>query len=294
MALYTSYDQVGKAEDVSDIISNISPTKTPFVSSIGDDKVTARLFEWQEDSLRAVQVNANLEGFTAADATLTATTSRTNVTQILEKTIKVSMTSDAVKLHGRAKETAYQLAKASEEVKRDLEHAMVGLLQAAVTGDAATARKFASAASQIHADTTTAGGTSALTEAMVLANHQAVYNAGADPSIFMIKPADSIIVANFAAVANTRIRDYGDGTKIVNAVKLYVSPFGELKVVLNRFMKTTNAITYDPAMWKRAVLRNWSRTLLAKVGDNESHMIVGEFSLKHMNQKASGLINALT
>lgn len=293
MALYTTYDQVGKQEDISDVISNISPTKTPFISAIGDDTVKARLFEWQEDSLRAVQVNANIEGFTAADATLTATTSRTNVCQILEKTIKVALTSDAVRTYGRAKETAYQLAKASEEVKRDLEHAMVGLLQAAVAGDAVTARKFASAASQVAAGTTTAGGTAALTETMVLANHQLVYNAGADPSVFMIKPADSIIVANFAA-ATGRVRDPGESQKIVNSVKVYISPFGELKIVLNRFMKTTNALTFDPSMWKKCVLRNWSRTMLAKTGDNESHMIVGEFSLKHMNQSASGLINALT
>lgn len=293
MALYTTYDQVGKAEDISDVITNISPTKTPFQSMIGDDTVKARLFEWEEDALRAVQVNANIEGFTAADATLTAMTARTNVTQILEKTIKVSTTSDAIKTYGRAKETAYQLAKASAEVKRDLEHAMVGLLQAAVTGSAGVARQFASAASQVAAGTTTAGGSSALTEAMVLANHQLVYNAGADPSIFMIKPADSIIVANFAA-ATGRVRDPGESQKVVNSVKIYVSPFGELKVILNRFMKTTNALTFDPDMWRKAVLRNWSRTALAKVGDNEMHMIVGEFSLKHMNQSASGLINALT
>jgi hypothetical protein len=34
--------------------------------------------------------------------------------------------------------------------------------------------------------------------------------------------------------------------------------------------------------------------MLAKTGDNEMHMLVGEFSLKHLNQKASGMINALT
>lgn len=293
MALYTTYDQVGKAEDISDVISNISPTKTPFLSGISDTDIHARLFEWEEDSLRAVQVNAQLEGFTAADATLTPMISRTNVSQILEKTIKVSMTSDAVKTYGRAKETAYQLAKGAEEVKRDLENAMVGVLQAAVTGAAATARQFASAPSQIAAGTTTAGGSAALTEAMVLANHQLVYNAGGDPSVFMIKPADAIIVANFAA-ATGRVRDPADQQKIVNSIKIYISPFGELKIILNRFIKTTNAMTYDPDMWKRCVLRPWTRTMLAKTGDNEAHNIVGEFSLKHMNQLASGLINALT
>lgn len=296
MALYSSYDVVGAAEDISDIISNISPTKTPFLQSIGTDSVHNKLFQWEEDSLRAVQVNAQIEGFTASDATLAATVLRNNVTQILEKTIKVSMTTDAEKLYGRAKETAYQIAKGAEEVKRDLENACVGVLQAIVNSGIGTARQFASAPFQVAGGTTTAGGTAALTEAMVLANHQLCYNAGADPSVMMIKPADSVIVANFAA-ATGRVRDPGNTdspTKIVNAVKVYVSPFGELKVVLNRFQKTTNVMTYDPDMWKLCILRNWSRTMLAKTGDNEMHNIVGEFSLKHLNQSASGLINALT
>jgi hypothetical protein len=293
MALYTSYDQIGKAEDVSSVITDITPTKTPFLSSLGDDKVTARSFDWQEDALRAVQVNAQLEGFTASDATLTATTLRTNYTQILEKTIKVSTTSDVIKTHGRAKETAYQLARAGEEVKRDLENAMVGIAQAAVAGAAGVARKFTSALNQIAAANTTAGGTAAITEAKILATHQLCYNAGAEPTVLMIKPADSLIVNTFAA-ATGRTRDLGGDKKFVNVIDVYVSPFGSLKITMNRFLKTTHAILYDPADWKRCVLRNWSRTMLAKTGDNEMHMLVGEFSLKHNNQLSSGMIDALT
>ena len=294
MATYQTYQQIGLAEDVSSVISNISPTKTPFQSMIGSEKVHAKLFEWQEDSLRAVQVNAAVEGFTASDATLTPTVMRSNVTQILEKTIKVSATSDVVKTYGRAKETAYQLAKAGEEVKRDLEHAMVGLDQAAVTGDASTARQFASALNQIDAGVQNDAGTAALTEAMILTLHQELYDNGSDPSVLMIKPADSLITAGFAAVADSRSRDIRDSKKVVNAVDIYVSPFGELRIVINRFIKATHALMFDPAMWSKAVLRPWTRTMLAKTGDNEMHMLVGEFSLKHKNYKASGTIENLT
>ena len=294
MATYQTYQQIGLAEDVSDVISNISPTKTPFQSSIGSEKVSAKLFEWQEDSLRAVQVNAQVEGFTASDATLVPTVMRSNVTQILEKTVKVSSTSDAAKTYGRAKETAYQIAKAGEELKRDLEHAMVGLDTAAVTGDATTARKFASALNQIDAGVANTAGTTALTEAMLLTLHQELYENGSDPEIFMIKPADSLITAGFAAVANSRARDIRDTRKVVNVVDIYVSPFGELKIVINRFIAATFALMYSPDMWKKCVLRPWTRTMLAKTGDNESHMLVGEFSLKHKNYKASGTIEALT
>lgn len=303
MATYTTYDQVGKAEDVSDIISNISPTKTPFQASLKSEKISARSFDWQEDELRAVQVNAKVEGFTASDATLSATTLRSNVAQILEKTIKVSATADVIKTYGRAKETAYQLSKAGEEVNRDLEHAFVGLDQAAVTGNSTTARRMASAIYQISASTTVTTDSSTsttgsqagpLTEANVLSLHQTLYNEGADPSILMVKPADARLVAAFTG-ASGRNRTINDGSKtLVNAVDLYVSPFGELKVVINRFLKADHALMYDPDMWRKAVLRPWSRTMLAKDGDNEKHLLVGEYSLKHMNQKGSGKIKNLT
>lgn len=303
MPTYTTYDQVGKAEDVSEIISNISPTRTPFQASLKTEKISARSFDWQEDSLRAVQTNAQVEGFTASDATLSATTLRSNVAQILEKTIKVSATADVIKTYGRAKETAYQLSKAGEELNRDLENAMVGVTQAAVTGNSSTARQMASALNQIDAavtittdsDTGTAGNQAGpLTETNVLALHQALYNEGGDPSILMVKPADARLVANFTG-ASGRNRTINDGSKtLVNAVDLYVSPFGELKVVINRFLKSDHAIMFDPDMWRKAVLRPWSRTMLAKDGDNEKHLLVGEYSLKHMNFKASGKIVNLT
>lgn len=295
MALYTTYDTVGIKEDVSDIISNLSPTKTPFQSLCGSDKTRNRTFSWLEDSLRAVQVNAAIEGFTAADATLTPPVSRSNTTQILQKAFKISGTEDAVDQYGRAKETAYQTSIAMEEVKRDLENAMVGVAQAAVVGDTVTARKMASAINQVHANTTvTNGAPAALTEAMVLSAGQKAYTEGADPSVLMIKPADSLIVSGFTGAAG-RTRTFNDGQKTVtNVVNLYVSPFGEYKVVLNRFLNTAYALLVDPEMWSQVTLRPWTKEVMAKTGDNTLILILGEFSLKHKNQKGSALINNLT
>jgi hypothetical protein len=294
MTTYSTYDQVGLAEDVSDVIENISPTKTPFQSSIGSEKISARLFEWQEDALRAPADNKKIEGFVASDVARTATTMRSNNTQIMQDTFRISATADVVKTYGRAKETAYQLAKVGEELKRDLEFAFVGQKNAAVTGDdSSVAREMASAFNMIDNDNVEAGGTAALTETMLLNNHQDIYNDGGEPNIFMIKPADSLIVSNFSA-ASGRTRDFGQDKRITNVVDLYVSPFGELKVVLNRFMLSTTAMLLQTDMWKKCVLRNWTREKLGKDGDAERHMVVGEFSLKHKAFKSSGYIDAIT
>ena len=132
-----------------------------------------------------------------------------------------------------------------------------------------------------------------LTETNLLACHKAIYDNGGEPEILMIKPADALIVAGFAA-ASGRQRDFGSSKTITNVVDLYVSPWGELKVVMNRWLLATVAFLYDPAMFKKCVLRNWSREMLAKDGDAERHMVVGEFSLKHKNFKSSGYIANLT
>ena len=44
MATYTTYDQVGKAEDVSSIITDITPTDCPLYSTIRSEKVHCSCF----------------------------------------------------------------------------------------------------------------------------------------------------------------------------------------------------------------------------------------------------------
>lgn len=298
---FRTYNQVGIKEDISDVISNISPTATPFQSLIGQESVNNTVYQWQEDELAAVAANAQVEGADGTDATMAATVMRSNYTQIMAKTVRVSATSDAVSTYGRAKETAYQLSKKSAELKREFEFALVGSARNAAAGSSSVARQFgnvwgndAGGNALINSAVITNNATAAaLTEAMVLGVNQKLYEAGGDASYLMIKPADSLIVAGFAAAAG-RTRDFETGTKLVNVVDIYVSPFGTQKVVLNRFMKADAALLFDPANWKKAVLRPFSRTLLAKTGDSDRHFIVGEFGLKHVNYKASGAITGLT
>lgn len=300
---FKTYDQVGIKEDISDVITNISPTKTPFQSLLKTERVANRLFQWQEDSLNAVTSNAQVEGFTASDSTMNPTVMRSNYTQIMAKTVNVSATADVMSTYGRAKETAYQLAKKADELKRELEFHLVGKVQNASAGDASSnARTFANAFgtdvnsdSVIDASVTTDASSAALTEDMILSTGQKMYEAGAEGKYLFVKPADSLIVAAFTKAAGRyRTFDGGSEKTVVNVVDLYVSPFGEYKVVINRFQKASEALIVDPTMWSLCVLRPWTRELLAKTGDNDRHLIVGEFSLKHKNYKGTGRITGLT
>ena len=52
----------------------------------------------------------------------------------------------------------------------------------------------------------------------------------------------------------------------------------------------TSAFLLDTIMWRCAVLRPFSRTLLAQTCDSQKHFVVSEYCLMNMNQKASGKI----
>lgn len=295
MATMTSYDQVGKKEDVSDVITNISPTKTPFSTLSGAEGITNIVHQWQEDALAAVQANSQVEGSNAVVATQVPTTLRQNNSQIMMDTASVSGTADVVKTYGRNKELAYQMTKKAAQLKRNLEYAFVGTGQTALLGNDATARTMAGYQAQLDPSVVQTLGTAGpLTESILLTTLQTLYDNGAEPDTIMIKPADSLKVAAFAAAAGREKFIQNDDKKIVNVVNVYVSPFGEQKVVLNRFQRITDCLVFEAGMWKKLTLRNWFRETLAKVGDSTQVQLVGEFSLKHKNYFASGMITNLT
>lgn len=290
-----SYDLVGKKEDISNIISMISPTKYPFTTMTGSGKVTQTYFEWMEDKLRDAAENAQVEGFTATPTARSQPQMRGNVTQIMQDTFEVTGTSDVVTTYGRAKDSARQAAKAAEALKKDLEHAYVGTGQAMVKPtDNSSARKFAGVQAQI--DETmyvyTGGSSTAMDEPKLLEAIQKCYDEGSDPDTIMVTPTRSLTVADFAKASgrSRQIPNGGSDRKIVNVVDLYVSPFGQQKVVLNRHLKAGDTLVFEPAMWERQTLRPWSRETLAKTGDSTKMMIVGEFSLKHANAFATAIV----
>jgi hypothetical protein len=302
MATYQTYQMVGIKENISDVITNLSPRKTPFQSSIGSEKVTQPLFQWQEDSLRAVQTGvtagtngaAAVEGADASFITAVPTVMRNNYTQIFTEAVQVSDRADIVSTYGRKREMAYQMAKSAAAVKRDVENAMVGSAQTKNAGSGSTASLLSGFQQQL--DTSTVirpGANGPLTEALLVQALQAAFTNGAEPSRIHVTPSNSVVVAGFASAAGRyrTISSPGDkNTTVTNVVNLYVSPFGECKVEINRFQRAANTLIFEPDMWSKPTLRPWERKDLAKTGDSTKAMILGEFSLKHKNFFASAAV----
>ena len=187
---FKTYDQVGKKEDISDVISNIAPTQTPFQSLIGDEGADNTLYQWQEDDLSAVKDNAAVEGADATDEAMTPTVMRSNVTQIFHEDHQgLGHLGPREDLRPREGNPAYQLGKKSMELKREMEYALIGKAQNAIVGTSATARKFGNvfgldaAGTAMISPTVTVDHTAtpaALTEADVLTVNQKLYENGAD------------------------------------------------------------------------------------------------------------------
>ena len=311
MPTYTKYDAVGQREDLSDVIYNISPTDTPIMSSIGKTKATAVNHEWQTDSLAAATTsNALVEGADATSATMSPTTRLGNLTQIVGKTVQVSGTLESVDKAGRKSEKAYQLAKASAEIKRDIE-TIITANQAAVAGNGTnTARKMSSLLSfiktntSVGAGTTTAGAdpttigvsarvdadtTRTFTEAMLKEVVREVFASGGTPSVLMVSPALKQTVSGFTGLAAQRYQAPVSGqATILAGADIYQSDFGQISIVPNRFMRSRDALVLDPEYAALAYLRPFQTIELAKAGDTDKTQILAELTLEVRNEAAHG------
>ena len=139
-----TFQSGNNAEDVTDIIMNISPVDTPLLTLAKRSKAEATYTQWPIESLSAVDsTNANVEG---DDATVDPSSTPTlvgNYTQLVDKVASVTTTQNAIHKYGVSDEMAKQMAKKGKELKRDMESIML-LNQARVVGAVATAQKMRS------------------------------------------------------------------------------------------------------------------------------------------------------
>ena len=317
MATYTTYipegGAVGQREDLSNTIYNIAPTETPVVSSIGKTKATATYHEWQTDDLAAANNDGLLEGADAAAASATPTVRVGNRTQIQGKTVHVSGTLDAVDKAGRKTETAYQLAKSGQELKRDMEKTILSNVDQSA-GTTATPRLLGGIQTWLKSNfvtmtdgvapttadgnnTRTEGATAAaFTEAKLKECVKKVFENGGSPTMLVVPPTQKQVVSEFAGIAAQRYEaPKAKATTIIGAADVYLSDFGTLSVVPDRFMTADDtpaeqALVLDPTMASIATLRPFQSQLLAKTGDSEKHQMIVEYTLAVNNEKAHGIV----
>lgn len=298
---FQSFDSVGNREDISDVIYNISPMDTPFLSlcEIVDAKNT--LHEWQTETLSAAGPNAQLQGDEVAFASVTPTVRIGNRTQISRKEAIVSATQDVLSKAGKDKELAHQTARRSKELRRDMEYVLCSN-QAPVTGSAGVAQQLRPLCGWYSTNSSRGAGGAAgtvsasavdgtqrvLTENLLKPVLQNVWTAGGEPGVVMVGPYNKTVISGFTGNA-TRFDDSED-KKLVATIDVYESDFGMLRIMPNRFQRERDCHVVTKGLWGVAFLRKPTITPLAKTGDAEKVMIVTEYTLEARNEAGSGII----
>ena len=295
---FKTYDATAIREDLSDVIYDISPTDTPFLSSIaGKGTVANTTFEWQTDALTAASgTNYHVEGAAVGAAATTATARLNNKTQISKKVVEVSGTHEAVNNAGKKSEMAHQLAKASKELKRDMETSLLALNDS-VTGDASTARETRGAAHFITTNVTdagTSGSHAAVIEADITAVAESTWTQGGEPSTILLGATNKKLVTAMTGRASETRSVVDDNKSIYNAVEVYVSDFGTFNITLDRFCDQDVVYFLDHDMWSVEYLRDFQTVDIAKEGDSEKKMLLVEFGLRCGNEAANGKIRYTT
>ncbi len=303
---FETYDSVGIREDLADIIHNISPTETPFMSNVGKGSSKGTYHEWQIDSLDTPVDNKAIEGDDATPEAVTPTSRVGNYTQIADKVISISGTDLAADNAGRASEMAYQLAKRGMEIKRDMETTLVGTNKGRSAGSSGVARELGSVLSWIATNENATGtapagdGTDArvdgtlraLDESMLTDVIDQTWLSGGNPDIIMANSTQKRAITGFTGNA-TKYKEVDD-KKVINAVDVYVSDYGELMVVPNRFMRQSDVMILETDMWSVDYYRDFHTVDLAKTGDNEKKQMLVEYTLTSKQEAASGIIADLS
>ena len=290
----------GIREQLNDIITDVSPTETPFFTKCGKESASNTYVEWQTAELRAPDAAGAIEG-SDTGSEFNPTVRVGNYTRIGKQGFKVSGTATALNLAGRQKEYAYQALQAGKELKRDLEMALLGT-QARDPGSSSKARQLCGVGGWIASNVSgsadfpddpdgtggfVAGTAADFAQADFDALLQAIWTAGGEPDRVYLS-ADLMAKCVSELEGNNNQRNQVAPTSVSNNVVRYSTPWGEISFIPDRFMPAGSIYVVDSSKWKVATLRGWKQEKLAKTGDSMHGQIVGEHTLISLNEKASG------
>ncbi len=294
---------LGNREDLLDLITNISPTATPFFSSVAKGTAVATTHEWLTDELKAASLGGLIEGDEAAYISLTPRARLSNFTQIWNNAYEVSRTQDMVSKAGVSSEVAYQATKAMKEHVRDIEFSIFANTVAGAVGDGtAVARSIKSIGAFItrNKDVNVLAG---VLEDDINDQLALVWNDGGEPdTVFCssgIKKQFSDFTADVNRTANINV-DGSSDRKLVISIDIYESDFGVLQLIPDRFVGDVGGTSggrggtalgsimhcVEMSKWRFDFLMNPKTEELAKTGDAQRHWIISEGTLVGLAPKS--------
>lgn len=320
--------QVGTAnrEDLLDIITNISPMDTLLLSGLEKGPASNIVHEWLVDILASfgdpangnTDVEAVAEG---SDATFDALVPRKrlcNLTHILRRTFDVSDTQRDINTAGIRDEYVYQMRKASMELARFIEFALVhserqdqlvsgndgavtprkmdGIYAYAAASDPTCATTLGLGSNEVGTVTDLTASPSVDITAELLNGHlEDMWEKGAMVDTIHVNAPQKRILSQLTLNPNSQVRyniPVTDRT-VVNTVDFYQSDFGTQQIFLHRYQRKDRIFTSEIDKLRIAVLRPVLAVELAKVGSSTKGMIEWEGTLECLAPNAIGYIDGL-
>jgi len=304
--------RVGVREDLDDKIAALFPDDTPFIDAIGRSKASNTYTEWQTDSLVAANANnATIQGDDLTNDSRPNTTRVGTHTQIMKKVVGSSTTVEWTNKAGRRSELAREIMKAGRELRTDMEARCSGNY-ASVAALAGTAGQTAGALAWLTTNTSrgatgsnggfsagivaaaTNGTQRAYTEALLKPVLQSIWVNGGNPKMVITNGTQKQAEAGFLGLATQRRETGNKKLTIVAGADAYVSDFGTIQFVPDRFCSARDALIVDPEYWDIAVGDSMQVNDLAKTGLATRKEMHTEFALRCLNQAASGVVADLT
>ncbi len=285
-----TYVAVGNKDDISDLITNISPKETPFYTACSKVAATATTHEWLEDSLRDPAPNKKVEGFEYGVKDPAKRSRLGNYTQIFSVGYGVTATQEVVAKHGKiTSEIGYQMRKAMREIALDVELALI-TQSTKNQGSETTERELGGVPFWIATNATAAAGP--FTEDLLNEALQDCWAKGGNPTKVYLSGAQKRKVSSWSGDGDKYLDQ--NSKKLVNSISVYESDFGIVSFVPHRMMPDDTVFLIDPQFWKVAELRKMHTKPLPQTSDAHKKVIVGELTLEARAEKANAIITGLT
>lgn len=300
----------GNREELSDVVSRITPEDTPIYSMIGKEDTSSIFPEWEIDTLAAPAANAQLEGDQYTFGAVAPVTRVGNYTQIMRKEWIIARSQDAVENAGNAEKRKTVRLKRGIEIRKDTELAIVSNT-ASVAG---ATRVFGGLPSWLATNVSRGGGGAnggfntgtkltaaatngtqrAFTKTLLDNTMQQGYQNGANLNYVVVSPYVKSVFVTFMSdtnVAGFRMAVDSSGKRtIVATADYYDGPFGRIAVIPNRIMANSagvarNAFLLDTDMLSMKVLRKiQDANNVVTNADADAGVIIGEHTLKVSNE----------
>lgn len=276
--------------DLTDLITNISPTKTPVLTMLGKNsrKAINTIVETMQDSLAAAAENAHVDGSTFQEVEHVPPGVTQGYVQTFLKNIIVPDTLQDVQIQGMKKAYQYFSKKAMKEIALDMEKA---LISQSPQGPAQP-RKLTGMTAAITTNVLDAAGAAPLTEEMFNDLLQAIWDEGGDPGVVLVNSAQKRVISNFTG-GTVRNLEAKDRTMFMGIDRL-VTDFGDVDVVLTRYLPHSEVLAIDPSLWELAWLKRAQHTPLGKDGDRTRGQIVARLALGCREEKGNAYYKGLT